>query len=55
MVTHDPELAARAGRRLHMLDGKLIDPAADRPGGVASPSGPMRTLRRRAGGEGTPS
>jgi putative ABC transport system ATP-binding protein len=54
MVTHDPELAARAGRRLHMLDGKLIDPAADPPGPVASPSGPMRTLRRRAaGGEGT--
>ncbi|MBL9014857.1 MAG: ATP-binding cassette domain-containing protein [Myxococcales bacterium] len=25
MVTHDHELASRAGRRLHMLDGRLID------------------------------
>jgi putative ABC transport system ATP-binding protein len=32
MVTHDPTLAARARRKLHVLDGKLIDPqAADRP------------------------
>ena len=28
MVTHDPELAARARRKLHILDGKLIDPEA---------------------------
>ena len=27
MVTHDPALAARARRKLHVLDGKLIDPA----------------------------
>ena len=26
MVTHDPALAARARRKLHVLDGKLIDP-----------------------------
>lgn len=25
MVTHDPELAARASRRLHILDGRAID------------------------------
>jgi putative ABC transport system ATP-binding protein len=28
MVTHDPTLAARARRKLHVLDGKLIDPRA---------------------------
>jgi putative ABC transport system ATP-binding protein len=26
MVTHDHEFAARAHRKLHILDGKLIDP-----------------------------
>ena len=33
MVTHDPTLAARARRKLHVLDGKMIDPQAsiDRP------------------------
>ncbi len=25
MVTHDPELAARAGRQIHLLDGRVID------------------------------
>ena len=39
MVTHDHELAARAGRRLHMLDGRMIDPAA----APARPS--VRSLR----------
>jgi putative ABC transport system ATP-binding protein len=29
MVTHEPELAARAQRRLHLLDGRLIDLEAD--------------------------
>ena len=29
MVTHDPALAARARRKLHVLDGRLIDPQAD--------------------------
>ncbi len=28
MVTHDPALAARARRKLHVLDGRLIDPQA---------------------------
>ncbi|AUX42605.1 ABC transporter ATP-binding protein [Sorangium cellulosum] len=28
MTTHDPELAARARRKVHVLDGKLIDPWA---------------------------
>jgi hypothetical protein len=32
MVTHEPDLAARAHRRLHLLDGRLIDlEQADRP------------------------
>jgi putative ABC transport system ATP-binding protein len=30
MVTHDPALAARARRKLHVLDGRLIDPQAAR-------------------------
>jgi putative ABC transport system ATP-binding protein len=29
MVTHDQELAARAHRRLHLLDGRIIDPQAE--------------------------
>ncbi len=33
MVTHDPALAARARRKLHVLDGRLIDPQSS--GGVA--------------------
>jgi putative ABC transport system ATP-binding protein len=28
MVTHDAALAARARRKLHVLDGRLIDPSA---------------------------
>ena len=32
MVTHEPDLAARARRRLHLLDGRLIDlEVEDRP------------------------
>ena len=31
MVTHAPELAARAHRKLHILDGKAIDPRAPEP------------------------
>jgi putative ABC transport system ATP-binding protein len=31
MVTHDPELANRASRRIHLLDGRLIDLEADEP------------------------
>jgi putative ABC transport system ATP-binding protein len=45
MVTHDQELAARAGRRLHMLDGKLIDPRAD--SAAAGARSTARTLRDR--------
>jgi len=31
MVTHEPDLAARARRRLHLLDGRLIDLEVDDP------------------------
>ncbi|HMI90911.1 MAG TPA: ABC transporter ATP-binding protein [Polyangiales bacterium] len=34
MVTHSPELAARADRKLHILDGKAIDPWAGKKRGV---------------------
>ena len=37
IVTHDPELANRASRRIHLLDGKLIDLAADEPAPLFSP------------------
>jgi putative ABC transport system ATP-binding protein len=44
MVTHDQELAARAHRRLHILDGKLIDPQAPRrePEAAAPQPAPAR-------------
>jgi len=47
MVTHDLELAARAHRRLHMLDGKLIDPRAGATGPAATDRGTLtgRSLR----------
>jgi len=44
MVTHDQELAARAGRRLHVLDGKVIDPTRDQ-----ARSGRSLRERRREG------
>jgi hypothetical protein len=28
MATHDPAIAARAGRELHIVDGRLTDPPA---------------------------
>jgi len=50
MVTHDHELAARAHRKLHILDGKVIDPQAGRGGegeGKARPApGPAREEAR---------
>ena len=38
MVTHDPELANRASRQIHLLDGKLIDLASDRPAPLYTPA-----------------
>jgi putative ABC transport system ATP-binding protein len=31
IVTHEPDLANRTTRQLHLLDGKLIDLSADQP------------------------
>ena len=39
MVTHDPELANRAQRQIHLLDGKLIDLTAERPTPLVSARG----------------
>ncbi len=38
MVTHDPELANRASRQIHLLDGKLIDLAQERPAPLYDPT-----------------
>jgi len=40
MVTHDPELAARAPRQIHMLDGRLMDFSRDVPAPLFDPSRP---------------
>jgi putative ABC transport system ATP-binding protein len=42
MVTHDPELAVRAPRQIHVLDGRLLDLAADRPAPLFNPRPPAR-------------
>ena len=31
MVTHDPELATRAARQIHVLDGRMLDLAQEVP------------------------
>ena len=42
MVTHAPELAARAHRKLYILDGRVIDPL-DRRRDRPAPPGPWKT------------
>jgi putative ABC transport system ATP-binding protein len=42
MVTHDVELASRASRTVHVLDGQIIDPLA---GGRYEPTRPRPSLR----------
>jgi putative ABC transport system ATP-binding protein len=37
MVTHDPELANRSSRQIHLLDGKLIDLEAVQPAPLFDP------------------
>ena len=37
MVTHDPELANRASRQIHLLDGKLIDIVSEQPAPLYQP------------------
>jgi ABC-type lipoprotein export system ATPase subunit len=44
-VTHDQEIAARASRRLHVLDGTVIDPHA-----VALAGSSLRMPRAALGG-----
>ncbi len=44
MVTHDPELANRAHRQIHLLDGRQIDLQQDEPV-------PLAAARRAAAGE----
>jgi putative ABC transport system ATP-binding protein len=39
MVTHDPELANRSSRQIHLLDGKLIDLDAVEPAPLFNPGG----------------
>ena len=45
MVTHSSELAARADRKLHILDGKAIDPWAGQAARLGDP-GAMRPCSR---------
>jgi len=40
MVTHESELANRASRQIHLLDGKLIDLALDAPAPLYDPARP---------------
>ena len=46
MVTHDPELANRAERQIHLLDGRLIDLKVDEPRPLyGHPAGVPRAAR----------
>jgi len=40
MVTHDPELATRASRQIHLLDGRLVDLDAVEPAPLFNPGAP---------------
>jgi len=42
MVTHETELAARAARTIHLLDGRLSDLVADAPAPLYRPGGEVR-------------
>jgi putative ABC transport system ATP-binding protein len=41
MVTHDPELATRAPRQIHVLDGRMLDLAAEAATPLFRPAGPV--------------
>jgi hypothetical protein len=49
MVTHDPELANRASRQIHLLDGRLIDVTSDAPAPLLEPR-PSTAPRASLGG-----
>jgi putative ABC transport system ATP-binding protein len=45
LVTHDPELARRAQRNVHVVDGQISDFKAYEPGGsMGQPAAPMGQL-----------
>ncbi len=47
MVTHEPDIAARAHRTVHLRDGRIERIAEHRHGGVSAPhagKAPLRTL-----------
>jgi ABC-type lipoprotein export system ATPase subunit len=46
MVTHNPECAERAPRRIHMLDGRIVD--------VAPPATPLVAAGRSVGAASRP-
>ena len=48
MVTHDPELANRAERQIHLLDGRLIDLQLDEPRPLYNPPTSVRSTARPA-------
>jgi putative ABC transport system ATP-binding protein len=49
VVTHDPELAARASRQIYLLDGRLIDMESQEPAApLFKPTGPDRSPSARA-------
>jgi predicted ABC-type transport system involved in lysophospholipase L1 biosynthesis ATPase subunit len=35
MVTHDPDLAARTRRTVHMVDGRILDGTLEEPSSAA--------------------
>jgi putative ABC transport system ATP-binding protein len=48
MVTHDPELANRAERQIHVLDGRMIDLQVDDPRPLYNQPAAVRNTARRA-------
>jgi putative ABC transport system ATP-binding protein len=49
MVTHDPDLANRAMRQIHLLDGRLIDVSSDAPAPLVERPTPSAQTRASLG------